>query len=174
MSLKKLEIIKNDRITISLRKDFFDVFSQQIKDIFYLTGANYFAHQIIENYYAPNHFVSSFNTCEEWSDIYWDKYWDQDPIERKIHKNARTNGVSMSIWQVSDTSSLCMIKRKKIAKVEDGVAFSYQHKSGALENFTLAWNDFNLDDFDCKKVEIIQEKINPIRLHHHQVYQNLE
>jgi hypothetical protein len=172
--MKKPEIVENTQIKVALRKDFYDSLKIPLQDLFDITGADYFAHQLIENYYQPGHFVSSFNCHEDWLDAYWSKYWDQDPIERKIHKNAKANGVTFSIWQVSDTSSNCMEIRKKMCKVEDGVAISYQHKSGLLENFTVAWKKFDLDKIDGQKLELIQEKIIPIRLHHHQVYQNLK
>ena len=172
--MKRLEVIENSRIKIALRKDFYDALHQPIQDLLDLTEADYFAHNLIENYYQPNHFVSSFNTHEDWLDTYWSEYWDKDPIERKVHKNAKTSGVTFSIWQISDPSSQCMIARKQTCKVEDGVMVSYQHKNGLLENFTVAWTKFNVDKIDGHKLELIQEKIIPIRLHHHQVYQNLK
>jgi hypothetical protein len=172
--MKKPEVVECSRLKVALRKDFYDSLRGPIQELLDLTGADYFTHQLIENYYQPNHFVSSFNTHEDWQDTYWSDYWDKDPIERKIHKNSRANGVSLSIWQVSDNSSQCMIARKSMCKVEDGAAISYQHKSGLLENFTIAWDTFDLDRFDAQKLDLIQEKIVPIRLHHHQVYQNLK
>lgn len=172
--MKKPEIIENSRIKVALRKDFYDVLQKPLEELLDLTGATYFAHQLIENYYQPNHFVSSFNTHEDWLDTYWSEFWDKDPIERKIHKNAKANGVTFSIWQVSDPGSLCMITRKERCNVKNGVAFSYQHKDGLLENFTVAWKDVDVNTFDAQKVERIQEKIIPIRLHHHQVYQDLK
>ena len=172
--MKKPEIIENSRIKVALRKDFYDDLRTPIKHLLELTGAKYFAHQLIENYYQPNHFVSSFNCHEDWLDTYWSEYWDKDPIERKVHKNAKTNGLSFSIWQVSDPSSQCMIARKKMCQVEEGVIVSYQHKSGLLENFNVGWNKLEGDMIDSHKLELIQEKIIPIRLHHHQVYQDLK
>ncbi len=172
--MKKIEIIQNAKIKVALRKDFYDVLRNPIAELLDVTGANYFSHQIIENYYQPNHFVSSFNCNEDWLDTYWSEFWDNDPIERKINKNAQANGVTFSIWQVSDPTSPCMIARKKVCKVEDGVAFSYQHKGGMLENFTVAWNKFDVDAIDSQKLELIQKKLIPIRLHHRQVYQDLK
>jgi hypothetical protein len=172
--VKKSEIIENSRIKIAKRKDFYDALREPLQELLELTGASFFAHQFIDNYYQLGHFVSSFNTHEDWLDTYWSEFWDKDPIERKIHKNAKANGVTFSIWKVSDPTSSCMITRKQMCQIEDGVAFSYQHKDGLLENFTVAWKEFDVDKFDAQKVEIIQEKIIPIRLHHRQVYQDLK
>jgi hypothetical protein len=173
MQHKQLEIIQDDCITIVKRKDFFDTLKPQLESVFDLTGAKYFAHQLIENYYLPDHFVSSFNTCEDWSDIYWKEYWYQDSIERKVHKNARLRGASVVLWNIADTQSKCMQQRKLISKTQDGVIFSYQHPSGTLENFTLAWENLDLHTFDVNKVEKLEELLNPIRSHHRQVYRNL-
>ncbi len=172
--MKKVEIIQNTKIKVALRKDFFDILRDPIRDLLEFTGANYFAHQIIENYYQPNHFVSSFNTHEDWSDLYWSKFWFNDPLERKIHKNAKINGSSVSLWQLSDPDSDCMLSRMQMCKVRDGVAFSYQHKTGVLENYTIAWEKFNLESINIKKIILIQEKLNPIRLYHRQTYQDLK
>jgi len=172
--MKNPEVIENSRIKVALRKDFYDVLRKDLEEVLELTGATYFSHQFIENYYQPNHFVSSFNSHEDWLDVYWSEFWDKDPIERKIHKNAKANGVTFSIWKVSDIASQCMLTRKNMCKVEDGVAFSYQHKNGLLENFTVAWNKFDVDKLDGEKLELVQEKIMPIRLHHHRVYQDLK
>lgn len=172
--MKTPEIIENSRIKVALRKDFYDDLRTPIQDLLDLTGATYFAHQLIENYYQPDHFVSSFNWHEDWLDTYWSEFWDKDPIERKVHKNAKANGVNFSIWKISDSSSQCMTARKKMCQVEDGVTISYQHKNGVLENFSVAWDKFDLDKIGVQKLELIQEKIIPIRLLHHRVYQDLK
>lgn len=172
--MKKFEIVETPKIKVALRKDFYDTLQPYLDELLNLTGADYFAHQLIENYYQPGHFVSSFNTHEDWQDNYWLNFWDKDPLERKIHKNAIMNGLSFSLWQISDPDSKCMEERMKMCNVFDGVAFSYQHKSGVLENFTVAWNKFDLDSIDPKKLELIQEKLVPIRLHHQRVYQDLK
>jgi len=172
--MKKHKIIETSRIKVALRKDFHDVLKAPISELLDLTGADYFEHQIIKNYYQPNHFVSAFNTHEEWLDNYWANFWDNDPLERKLHKNAQINGLSFCLWHLSDPNSDCMKARMQMCRVFDGVAFAYQHKSGVLESFTIAWHKFDLERVDPKKLELIQEKLVPIRLHHHQVYQDLK
>jgi hypothetical protein len=172
--MKTIEFIQDSKIKVALRKDFYDVLRNPIRELLDVTGANYFSHQIIENYYQTGHFVSSFNAHEDWLDTYWSEFWDNDPFERKIHKNAKINGFTVSLWQLSDPDSKCMETRMKMCKVHDGVGFSYQHKSGAMENFTIAWSSFDLSKIDINKLELIQEKLNPIRQHHRQVYQDVK
>ena len=66
--MKKPEVVECSRLKVALRKDFYDSLRGPIQELLDLTGADYFTHQLIENYYQPNHFVSSFNTHEDWQD----------------------------------------------------------------------------------------------------------
>ena len=168
------KIIKHPEITITLKKDFYGVFDKNIKELFKETGISYFAHQLIENYRMPNHKVSSFYTNENWQEIYWNNFWNNDPIEKIAHQNAGKNGISLTSWQICDPTSECMEARISTCNVRDGLFMAFSHPSGIIENYTFAWEKFDFSLIDHKTISKLQNFIMPIRQAHHQSFTNKE
>ncbi|CAO5681506.1 MAG: hypothetical protein HEEMFOPI_01516 [Holosporales bacterium] len=121
----KTVVIDESFLKIFLRKELADRVVANIKDLQDFTKAEYFDHHIIKNYYKKDFTISSIMTNSDWQDLYWKEYWHNDPLERKVYKNAKINGSSVSLWSVCDNDSDCMIARKKTCHVNDCVTICY-------------------------------------------------
>lgn len=151
---------------MAMRKDFYENFATAFKELFKETGATIFTHTVIENYWEPYYKLSAFGSNEEWHELYWEKYYDQDQTEQTCHRSAQRNGVGVTSWQVIDPTSDCMAARMSIGKVKDGVMIAFKHPNGLLENMSFGWQKFNTDNLTPDKLAKLNQIISPIRQHH--------
>ena len=151
---------------VRLRKDFYAKFRALINNLFSNTGVSLFSHNIIQNYRQENHKISSFGSNEEWSETYWAKFRNADPVERSCHIATQKVGVGLSSWQVLDPTSECTQERTKICKTKDGLLIAFQHGNGLIENLSFGWEKFDTNILTAKKVEILSEMISPLRQYH--------
>jgi hypothetical protein len=106
--MRLIKRINEAFLTVDLRKDFYETLEGPLRELIIYTNADYFAHHFIQNYYNPGFYVSSFVSHDVWQDLYWNEYWYNDPLERKVYKNALENGSSIVPWNLSDPDSECM------------------------------------------------------------------
>ncbi|CAO5681482.1 MAG: hypothetical protein HEEMFOPI_01511 [Holosporales bacterium] len=162
----KTVVIDESFLKIFLRKELADRVVANIKDLQDFTKAEYFDHHIIKNYYKKDFTISSIMTNSDWQDLYWKEYWHNDPLERKVYKNAKINGSSVSLWSVCDNDSDCMIARKKTCHVNDGVTICYTISPFVMESFSLAWSKKDGKNVSSDFLKEIETKISNIRNFH--------
>src|SRR3546814_875722 len=126
MSLTPQNLHRPD-IEIMLRKDFYKKLDILLKELASDMGLYLFHHNLIQNYREPGHKVSSFGNNEEWSENYWDKYYNDDPVEKACNHATKMTGFAVSTWQVIDPKSACMEARTKICDVKDGLSIALNH-----------------------------------------------
>jgi len=84
--------------------------------------------------------VSSFYSNPEWQQEYWEKYWDADPLAKKVCESADTEGFAISSWGVGPDNEV-MKRRKVVCDLYDGVHFTFKHEDGTLENYAFGWKE---------------------------------
>jgi hypothetical protein len=161
-----IKIIKYPDMEVRLRKDFYAKFRNLINELFNNRGVSLFSHNIIENYRQANHKISSFGSNEQWSETYWSKFRNADPVEKACHLATQQAGVGLSSWQVLDPTSECTQERTKICNTRDGLLIAFQHGNGLIENLSFGWEKFDTNTLNLKKIELLNEMISPLRQYH--------
>lgn len=165
------KIMNYPMMKVAMRKDFYEKFASELKALQEKAGALLFAHTIIEDYRGPNHKVSTFNSNEDWHELYWDKYWNEDPLETTCHQAANTHGSGITSWQVIDPQSECMKARMSLGGAQDGIMLAFKHPSGLMENISFGWESGKNTGFIFDKLEMLTKIIEPLRSYHQQSYQ---
>jgi hypothetical protein len=164
------KILNYPEMKVAMRKDFYEKFSAQLKQLQEDTGALLFSHTLIDDYKGPNHKVSTFNSDEEWHELYWDKFWNNDASENTCHQVANAYGSGIVSWQVADPDSDCMEARMRVGGVHDGLMIAFKHPSGLLENMSFGWEKGDNSTLALEKLGAITEIVEPIRQYHRQSY----
>lgn len=126
-------------VKIDLRKDLNDKLKSDLLELQTFTNACYFEHLLVDRYYNPGFFISSFSSNEEWQDLYWKEYWHNDILERKAYKNALLNGSSMIPWNLIDKVDDCMVNRKKTTEADNGVMMARKVSDTVMESISIGW-----------------------------------
>ncbi len=163
---------KNSGMEITLRKDFYDTFAEQLKKITSETEVSYIGHNIIKNYREPGHKISTFCNHEAWHDLYWDKYLHHDPMEKVVHETLRKSNFAVVSWEIGQNQSECGQERAKLLKVKDGVFFSFKRPDNFFETFIIGWDTLNTDKLDVDYILQLTSLLKPIRDHHWEVLNN--
>lgn len=163
-----LKHIKHPDIEIVLRKDFYSKFDTLFKELAVDVGLQLFHHNLIHNYREVGHKVSTFGNNEEWSEIYWDKYCNNDLLESSCNVACKKNGFAITSWHTIDPTSECMDARLRICKVKDGISVVFKHSNNLMENITFGWKklNFELENFGFQKFAALNQLIAPVRQHH--------
>lgn len=168
--MRKPKIINYPDIKVIMRKDFYDHFDDQLKNITEKTGATYFGHNIIRNYREKDHKVSTFCNNEAWHDLYWEKYYNEDLTEKIGHQATKKNNFAVISWGIARDSNPCVQERMKINKVKDGVIFSFKRPENYLETFLIGWDNLNTEKLDLEYIFHLTSLLKPIREHHWKVH----
>ena len=150
--MESVQILDKENIKIVMRKEFFHKFKNLCKQLKNDYQVSYFSNNIIQNYYQPGHQVSTFGMKEEWSELYWDKYWNQDPVEKICHSITLKKSTSISIWRSIDEESECAQQRAKTSGSKDGFLMALDHGQGVLENISFGWEKVTDQTLDLKKL----------------------
>ena len=168
--METVQILNKKNIKIIMRKEFYykyrDIFFQLKNDY----KISYFSNNIIQNYYKDGHQVSTFGMKEEWSELYWDKYWDQDPVEKICHSITLKKSGSISVWKSIDEESECAQKRAEKCGSKDGFLMALDHGQGLLENISFGWEKETDQTLNLKKINFLNNLIKPLRQHHLMTY----
>ena len=121
-------IIDSPNLKVILRKDFHDKFEDQLRGITNNTRATYIGHTITQNYREARHLVSSFCNQDAWHDVYWQKYWNDDPMEKACHAAIQKNNFAVVSWKIEQETSPCCEERLKATQTNDGITFSFKKK----------------------------------------------
>jgi len=166
-----LKSIQLSNMEIVLRKDFYSKFDNFFKELASNMGLYFFHHNLIQNYREPGHKVSSFGNNEEWSEIYWTKHCNDDPVEKACNLATQKTGFAISSWQVIDPTSACMEARTTICDVKDGLSMAFNH-NGLIEHISFGWKKFNFENFSFQKIAELSQLIDPVRQHHLSTFNN--
>lgn len=167
------KVIKYSDMKVVMRKDFYDHFDGQLKKIVKDTGAKFFAHNIIKNYREENHKISTFCNYEAWHEIYWDKYRNQDPLEKTIHQAVQKNNFAIMSWELGHNSSPCSQERVKLTQARDGISFSFIRPGNYIETLAIGWEYLDSERLDTEYIAHLSFLLNPIRNHHWEVHNKL-
>jgi hypothetical protein len=162
--MENAKILKYSDMKIALRKDFYGFFREALKDFFEESGCTYFGHNVIKNYRKKGHVISTFSSDEKWHEIYWDKYYNTDPLERMINRKALDNFSLMSL-NLAPTSE-CTEARMSLSPIKEGLNIALNHKNETIENMTFGWKSFNVNDFTIEKISKLCNILKPMRNFH--------
>ena len=168
--MREPKIINHPNMKVILRKDFHEIFMDQLNKITHDTGATYFGHNIIKNYGEKGHRVSTFCNRESWHDLYWDKYYNNDSTEKTCHQATQENNFMVVSWEITRSSSQCTQERMKMNNVKDGIIFSFKRPEKYLESFLIGWETLNTDQLDTDYIFHLTNLLKPIRDHHWAVH----
>lgn len=170
--MKKLpKLINYPDMQVIMRKDFYNNFDAQLKKITEDTGAIYFGHNIIKNYREGGHRVSTFCNHESWHEIYWEKYRNDDPTEKIVHRAIQENYFAASSWKVDAAASPCIEERLKLTTTNDGITFSFKRKENYQETFSLGWKTLKAKVLDTDYMLYLASLLKPIRDYHWEVHE---
>ncbi len=164
--MEHLKIINKSDMKIILRKDFYSIFHDIKKSLFGEAGIKYYCHNLIKDYGTANHVVSSFGSNEEWSETYWQNFWNSDPMEKSCHKITLSSGIGLTSWQLIDPTSDCAETRIRMCDVKDGVLIAFNHKNNIIENVSFGWKDLGDDTLNSEKITILNKIMRPLREYH--------
>jgi len=164
------KVINHSDMKVVMRKDFYDKFDDQLKTIEKSTEAKYFGHNIIKNYREKGHTISTFCNYEPWHDFYWNKYYNEDPMEQAVHQATQKNNFGIVSWEIGQKSSTCGQERKELTKIRDGVFFSFTKPENYLETFIIGWECLNTEKLDIDYIFHLASLLKPIRDYHWEVH----
>lgn len=164
--MRNPKIINYPEMKVILRKDINDDFGNQLSEIVRKTGAAYFGHNIIKNYREKGHAISAFCNYETWQDFYWDKYRNEDPLEKTIHKATQLNNLGVISWEMGHNGSLCSQDKEKITKIKDGIYFSFKRPDNRLETLAIGWENMDSEKLDTDYICYLSSLLKPIRDRH--------
>lgn len=168
-----VEFINDNYVTIALRKDLHQSLKKELDDFMTLTKAQYFSHQLITDYYKENFYISAFDLDQNWGDLYWREYWFNDPVERKVIKNAQNKASSVIFMEfVQEKENDCLSTRQLMCDTRQGGYFAYIHSDDVMEVFALGWKTFDRHRFTAENIELFLTLIDPIRKHHKAVFKD--
>jgi hypothetical protein len=159
-------IIKYPDIEIMLRKDFYAKFNNFFKNLADEMGLYLFHHNLIQNYREPGHKVSTFGSHEEWSETYWTKFYNNDPIERACNSATQRTGFALTSWRTIDPTSKSIEERTRICKVKDGISLSFKLSNNVIETMSFGWKKFDVESFSLEKIAALSKLVAPLRQHH--------
>ncbi len=168
--MKNLKIINYPDLKVIMRKDFSSNFSSYFEKITKETGATYFGHNLIKNYREKGHTISTFCNEEDWHELYWSKYHNDDPIEKICHQAVQKNNFAAVSWKIEADISPCCQQRMELTKTNDGIMFSFKRKEHYKETFTLGWNTLKTDHLDVDYIFHLASLLKPLRDHHWEVH----
>ena len=157
--------MKIPTMKLALRKDFYSLFREALKDLFETSGCTYFGHNVIKNYRQKGHIVSTFSSNEKWHELYWDKYCNADPSEKMVNGNAVGHSFSLMSLNLTPTSE-CREARLSLTHIKEGLHLAFPYKNGTIENMTFGWENFNVNDFTIEKVSKLCNILKPMRNFH--------
>ena len=158
---------------LALRKDFYELFDANLKDIKKETGAVYFGHNIIKNYQEADHRVSTFCNYEDWHDLYWAGLCCEDPLEKVIHRVVGTNDFGVMSWELGHNGSKCSQERERITHIKDGIMFSFRRPGNYFETISLGWENVAPDELDTEYIAHLSSLLRPMRDHHWDVHDKI-
>ena len=168
--MRQPKFINYPDVKVIMRKDFYDEFDDQLKKIAKDTGATFFAHGFIKNYREKDHKVSTFCNFEPWHEVYWDKYRNDDPLERTINQAVQKNDFGVISWDIGHNSSPCSQERLKLTKAKDGITFSFKRPENYIETLYIGWNELDSERLDTDYILHLTSLLKPIRDYHWQVH----
>ena len=168
--MKAPKIINYPDMQVIMRKDFYDKFEDHFKNIVKETEATYFGHNLIKNYREGGHKISTFCNYEAWHEVYWDKYRNDDPLERIIHKAVQKNDFGVISLEMGHNGSPCSKERIQITNVKDGVCFSFKRPENYLETLTIGWDTLDPERLDSDYILQLSSLLKPIRDYHWEVH----
>ena len=171
--MKDPKIIDYSDMRVTLRKDFYDSFGNQLKKVEKDTEATFFAHNIIKNYRQEGHKISSFCNYETWHEIYWEKYRNQDPLEKIIHQAAQKTNFGVLSWKIGHNSSACHEERTILTKVKDGISFSFKRPENYIETLLIGWDNLDIEKLDTHYISYLSSLLKPIRDYHWAVHDKI-
>lgn len=171
--MRKPKIINYPHMKVIQRKDFYEGFNEQLKKITADTGAAYFGHNIIKNYRERGHTISTFCNYESWHDLYWDKYHDEDPMEKIVHHAVQKNNFGVVSWEIGQKASACGQKRRELTSLKDGIFFSFKKPENYFETFNIGWHNLNAEKLDIDHIFHLTSLLKPIRDHHWEVHDQI-
>ena len=164
--MESLTTITSPRLTAYLRKDFYADFAYKLKDLLKDSNCHYFSHNIIKNYGQADSEISTFNLHEDWQETYWQKYKDNDPLEKITHHAAVNQGLGMSSWNIIDPNSECAEVKSTMCDVRDGLMFAKTYPTGRLENMSFGWKSLDGIVMDLDRMFSLIKMTRFLREHH--------
>jgi hypothetical protein len=158
--------VKNNQLNVTLRKSLLSLFQERLRREMENLSCHYFSHNLIKNYYKPDHMVSSFHSHPEWQEEYWQDHWNSDVLSRKVHQIAETDGFAISSWDFIDAESDVMKRRKQVCDLYDGVQFTFKHEDGLLENYSFGWKKSGRGQMGFDKLLKLSEVVSDFRDEH--------
>lgn len=171
--MRDSEIINHPDMDVILRKDFYDNFESPLKKITEDTGATYYGHNIIKNYREKGHRISTFCNHEVWHNLYWQKYYNSDPIEKMCHQASQKHNFMVISWGVLDQLNSCLQERMDVIKIKDGVIFSFKRPEKYIETFHIEWENLNTDCLDINYILHLTSLLQPLRNYHWEVHDRI-
>ena len=167
------KILNHPNMHVIMRKDLCDKFSSQLNELQQRTGATYVGHNIIKNYGKKNHTVSTFCNREEWHDLYWEKYYLNDSLEKACHTGVQNDNFAAASWQVEKEINPCCQERLKATQTKDGLIFSFKRKEDYYETFMFGWNQLKTDTLDIDYLCHLSSLLKPLKEYHWAVHNSL-
>ena len=168
--MRRPKIINYPDMKVIMRKDFYDVFDNQLKKAVEDAGATFFAHVLIKNYRQKDHKVSTFCNHEDWHEIYWEQYYNEDPLEKTIHQAAQKNNFGVISWEITKNSSPCRKEWTKFTQAKDGITFSFKRPENHIESLWVGWRDLHSEQLDTDYLFHLASLLKPLRDHHWTVH----
>jgi hypothetical protein len=155
---------------IIMRKDFCHNFKVHLEKITKETGATYFGHNLIKNYKEKGHTISTFCNQEDWHELYWSTYCNDDPMEKMCHQAVQKNSFATVSWNIEADISPCCQQRMNLTKTSEGISFSFKRKENYNETLTFGWDRLNRDHLDADYIFHLASLLKPLRDHHWEVH----
>ncbi|MBA3813513.1 MAG: hypothetical protein H0X26_03340 [Alphaproteobacteria bacterium] len=168
--MSNIKIINYPEMKVIMRKDFSYHFSAHFENITKETGATYFGHNFIKNYREKGHTISTFCNKEEWHELYWSKYRNDDPLEKICHQSVQKSNFAAVSWSIESDISPCCQQRMKLTKTSDGLTFSFKRKENYNETFIFGWDKLKTDRLDADYIFHLASLLKPLRDYHWEVH----
>jgi hypothetical protein len=163
--MENAKMIKYPDMKVALRKDFYGLFRKVLKDFFEESGCIYFGQNVIKNYRKKGHVVSTFSNDEKWHELYWDKYYNTDPLEKMVNGKASDHSFSLMSLNLAPTSE-CLEDRLRLCDIKEGFALAINHNKEITEFLLFGWKNFNMSGFTIEKISKLSNILKPIRNFH--------
>ncbi len=160
------KIIEYEDMKVTMRKDFYSQFHKELKEFFEESGCNIFGHNIIKNYRVEGHEISTFTSNEKWHELYWDKFRNDDPVEKICNNNALKTTLGVISWNIIDPNSECNEQRLAHCDAKDGFSLAYTYPNGFIENVSFGWGFVDKEHRDLRKILKLAPLIMSLRQHH--------
>lgn len=168
--MKELKIIHYPDMKVIMRKDFSHNFDAHLKKVTQETGATYFGHNLIKNYKEKGHTISTFCNKEDWHELYWSTYRNDDPMEKICHDAVQKNSFAAVSWNIEADISPCSQQRMELTKTREGISFSFKRKENYNETFSFGWERLIADHLDADYIFHLASLLKPLRDHHWEVH----